>query len=128
MTTKSATFRVFTLVLLLNPALSIAEQDESNWNNTLKNQYFSGKSIEESNSVIELDAPIRAEDPALVPLKIVSKLKQTQDHYIKKILVLVDKNPSLSSASLNLPLIAAKLTLRCAFESIVTAISGPLPK
>jgi sulfur-oxidizing protein SoxY len=82
------------LVLLLIPALLHAEtQNENEWDNTLKNQYFSGKSIEESTNIIELDAPVRAEDPALVPLKINSKIKQTDDNYIKKILVLVDKNP-----------------------------------
>jgi len=73
--------------------LAIAEQNETEWNSTLKNQYFSGKTIEESSNIIELDAPVRAEDPALVPLKINTKIKQTTDSYIKKILVLVDKNP-----------------------------------
>ncbi len=82
------------LALLLIPVILKAEtQDEIEWNNTLKNQYFSGKSIEESDTVIELDAPLRAEDPALVPLKINSKVNQTSGSYIKKILVLVDKNP-----------------------------------
>jgi sulfur-oxidizing protein SoxY len=85
--------KAFVLALILNPMLAIAEQDENEWNNTLKNQYFSGKTIEESNNIIELDAPVRAEDPALVPLKINTKIKQTNDSYIKKILVLVDKNP-----------------------------------
>lgn len=84
-------------ILFLFPTLSTAfaanETDENEWNNSLKNQYFSGKTIEESDKVIELDAPVRAEDPALVPLKIVSKVNQTSDSYIKKILVLVDKNP-----------------------------------
>ena len=93
MNIKSNFAKAFALVLILNPMLAIAEQDESEWNNTLKNQYFSGKTIEESNNIIELDAPVRAEDPALVPLKINTKIKQTNDSYIKKILVLVDKNP-----------------------------------
>lgn len=86
-------FTALLTVLLLIPAFVHAEQDETEWNNTLKNQYFSGKTIEDSSSIIELDAPIRAEDPALVPLKINTKIKQTNDSYIKKILVLVDKNP-----------------------------------
>ena len=82
------------LVLLLLPALSYGEnQDESEWTNKLKNQYFSGKTLEESDSIIELDAPLRAEDPALVPLKINSKINQSSTNYIKRILVLVDKNP-----------------------------------
>lgn len=82
------------LVLMLLPSLSYGEnQDESEWNSKLKNQYFSGKTLEESDSIIELDAPLRAEDPALVPLKINSKINQSSTNYIKKILVLVDKNP-----------------------------------
>jgi len=81
------------LVLLLASSIALAAEDESEWNSVLKNQYFAGKSIEESSDIIELDAPYRAEDPALVPLKIISKIPQSQDRYIKKILVLVDKNP-----------------------------------
>ena len=80
-------------VLLTIPLLASAAKDETNWNNVLKKQYFSGKSIQESNDIIEIDAPYRAEDPALVPVKIISKIKQTKDKYIKKITVFVDKNP-----------------------------------
>jgi sulfur-oxidizing protein SoxY len=79
--------------LLLTPLLVSAAKDETNWNNVLKKQYFSGKTIQESDDVIKIDLPYRAEDPALVPLKIISKIKQTQDKYIKKITVFVDKNP-----------------------------------
>jgi sulfur-oxidizing protein SoxY len=93
MKTKSHFIKILTLAFLLSPLLSIADQNETEWNSTLKNQYFSGKTIEESNNIIELDAPVRAEDPALVPLKINTKIKQTNDSYIKRILVLVDKNP-----------------------------------
>lgn len=86
--------RLFTFIMLLMiPILAVAEGDESEWNQALKSQYFDGKSITESNEIIELEAPIRAEDPALVPLKIISKVGQSKDNYIKKILVLVDKNP-----------------------------------
>ena len=80
-------------VLLTIPLLASAAKDETNWNNVLKQQYYPGKSIQESNNIIEIDAPYRAEDPALVPVKIISKIKQTKDRYIKKITVFVDKNP-----------------------------------
>jgi len=85
--------KISVLLLLLMPVIAIAEKDESQWNNLLKKQYFSGQSIIESNDIIEIDAPYRAEDPALVPIKIISKIKQTKDKYIKKITVFVDKNP-----------------------------------
>jgi sulfur-oxidizing protein SoxY len=81
-------------VLGLASALALADDtDETEWNNVLKDQFFAGKSIAENGDVIELEAPYRAEDPALVPLKITSKIKQSKDRYIKKILVLIDKNP-----------------------------------
>ncbi len=83
---------LFLLVIIPLSALAITK-DESNWNNVLKNQYYAGKSIQESDDVITLNAPYRAEDPALVPLKITSHIKQTKDRYIKKITVFVDKNP-----------------------------------
>jgi sulfur-oxidizing protein SoxY len=82
------------IVLLVTSTFAVAEtNDEAEWNNVLKDQFFAGKTIAETTDVIELDAPYRAEDPALVPLKITSKIKQSKDHYIKKILVLIDKNP-----------------------------------
>lgn len=81
------------ILLLMLPLAAFAEGDENEWNNVLKARYFAGKTIAEGNDLIELEAPYRAEDPALVPLKIVSKMPQTPASYIKKILVLVDKNP-----------------------------------
>jgi len=86
-------------LLLLMTSLLMASQivsaaiDESAWDNMLKKQYYAGKSILESNDIIEIQAPYRAEDPALVPIKIISKTPQTKNHYIKKIMVFVDKNP-----------------------------------
>ena len=80
-------------LLLILPVIAWAEGDDTTWNNSLKNQFFAGKVIEESNAVIELEAPYRAEDPAIVPIKVVSKMPQTQATYIKKIWLFVDKNP-----------------------------------
>lgn len=85
--------KIVFFVLLTTPLFASAAKDESNWTNVLKNQYFSGKSIQESKDIIEIDAPYRAEDPALVPVQIISKIEQTKERYIKKITVFVDKNP-----------------------------------
>ncbi len=82
------------LFLALGLALNVqAAEDETAWTTQLKSQFFGKQAIEESNNVIELETPYRAEDPALVPIKINAKFKQTPTHYIKKILVLIDKNP-----------------------------------
>jgi len=90
---KNIIIKLWVFALLMLPLLASAAKDETQWNNVLKNQYFSGKTIKESNDIIEINAPYRAEDPALVPIKIISKIKQTKDVYIKKIIILIDKNP-----------------------------------
>jgi len=92
-TRKMKKFKIALLVILLTPLLAFATKDETQWNKVLKNQFFPGKTIQETNDIIEIDAPYRAEDPALVPIKIISKIKQTKASYIKKITVFVDKNP-----------------------------------
>lgn len=82
------------LFLALLPTGAVgAETDEAEWNNVLKEQYFAGRPIDEASGMIELEAPYRAEDPALVPLRIASRMEQSGESYIKRILVLVDKNP-----------------------------------
>ncbi len=89
-------YRLITSLLLVNlvfPVAVWADQDDSTWNDVLKGQYFAGQKVTESNEVIEIDAPYRAEDPALVPIKIISKIPQTADRYIKKVTLFVDKNP-----------------------------------
>ncbi len=85
--------KIVFFILFVIPLLATAAKDNSTWNNLIKKQYYSGKSIKESDDVIAIEAPYRAEDPALVPLKITSKIVQTKNKYIKKITVFVDKNP-----------------------------------
>ena len=87
------TFAKLVCLCVFLPVLAFAEGDDLTWNSTLKNQFFAGKAIEESDAVIELEAPYRAEDPAIVPVKVTSKMPQTPGRFIKKIWVLVDKNP-----------------------------------
>ncbi|MCK5830714.1 MAG: quinoprotein dehydrogenase-associated SoxYZ-like carrier [Methylococcales bacterium] len=90
---RKQTLKISFILLLILPLLATAAKDETNWNNVLKDQYFSGKKIQTSIDIIEVEAPYRAEDPALVPLKIISKIKQTKERYIKRLTVFVDKNP-----------------------------------
>lgn len=87
------TLQKFLSILLLLPVLAWAEGDDAVWESSLKSQFFAGKNIEETDAVIALDVPYRAEDPAIVPIKVSSKFPQGKDKYIKKIWVLVDKNP-----------------------------------
>ncbi len=80
-------------ITALLPIAAIAAGDEARWNKVLKPEFFAQQTLEESDNVIELEAPMRAEDPSLVPIKVSSKIKQSPDRYIKKIMVLVDNNP-----------------------------------
>ena len=86
-------------LFLASPALHAEGEDETAWNTTLKQKFFPDRTIEEDQQTIEITAPYRAEDPALVPLQITSKFPQTADHYIKNITVIIDNNPAPFSGS-----------------------------
>jgi sulfur-oxidizing protein SoxY len=88
--------RFLTICLFINlcaPSLANAEGDDDTWLNVIKNQFFAGKTITETDSVITLEAPYRAEDPAIVPIHVSSLFPQSKEHAIKKIWLFVDKNP-----------------------------------
>lgn len=85
-------------VLLIPFAVAVKSGDEIVWDNRLKSEHFGKRSIEESDKVIKLSAPIRAEDPALVPIKITSRFAQSKDRYIKSITLFIDNNPVPYSA------------------------------
>ncbi len=63
------------------------------WKN-LKSVLFGDKKVFASTSVIGIEAPFRAEDAAVVPISITSKISQSPKKYIKKIYLLIDKNPT----------------------------------
>jgi sulfur-oxidizing protein SoxY len=70
----------------------------------LRKQLFADRPIEAdpAASVVQLFVPLRAAYGASVPVKIVSKLPQKSDLFVRKLHVLVDKNPSPVAAVLNL--------------------------
>jgi sulfur-oxidizing protein SoxY len=68
-------------------------QEETAWHNGLKAQLFGDRRIAEGNEVIELTAPYRAEDPALVPVQVTGRIPQTPEKYIKTITLVIDNNP-----------------------------------
>ena len=79
-------------LMLANMALAAGEDDAA-WNNVLKKKYFGDRSIDESTASIELTAPYRAEDPALVPISVTAKKPQSPTDYIKTITLIIDNNP-----------------------------------
>lgn len=69
----------------------------------LRARLFQTRRIETAEkSKVQLLVPLRAAFGASVPVKIVSKLPQTPELYVKKMYVLVDKNPSPVAAVLDL--------------------------
>lgn len=80
-------------VCLIFPTLSYATKDEVIWQQVLQPKFFAGKQILSGEGIITLTAPKRAEDPALVPIKVTTAFEQTQEKYIQRIILLIDKNP-----------------------------------
>ena len=72
--------------------ITTAEQNET-WNNLLKEYYFAGITITESDELFDFTLPYRAEDGALVPIKITAKKPQSKQHFIKSLWIIIDKNP-----------------------------------
>jgi sulfur-oxidizing protein SoxY len=83
-------------------------KDEIAWNKVLRNQFYGDKAIKESNDIIELEAPYRAEDAAMVPIKITSKINQSNKRYIKTITLIIDKNPTPFAGEFNFTPISGK--------------------
>lgn len=81
------------VALAMPPAVADVAED-SQWLGALKSLYFGDRRITESDEVIELEVPYRAEDAALVPLRIMARLPQTEDYYVKTITLIIDKNPA----------------------------------
>lgn len=47
-----------------------------------------------TDDIISLDTPVRAEDAAIVPIAIKTRMTQTPTHYIDKVYLIIDNNPS----------------------------------
>ena len=71
------------------------------WEN-LRSKLFGTRSIDAASKQVQLIVPLRAAYGAAVPVKIVSGLAQTPALYVKKMHVLVDKNPSPVAAVFDL--------------------------
>jgi len=63
------------------------------WNEHLRTTHFGDREIIESDEVIVLEAPKRAEDAAVVPVSVKAAFPQSPDRYIRSITLLIDKNP-----------------------------------
>ncbi|MGR8921021.1 MAG: quinoprotein dehydrogenase-associated SoxYZ-like carrier [Gammaproteobacteria bacterium] len=84
----------YLLGLLLWASTGAAEQSDIDvWAALLKPEHFGEREITEGKSVVELRIPLRAEDSGVVPISINAGIPQTEELYIERVYVFVDKNP-----------------------------------
>ena len=83
--------------------LPSATHDESSpeWER-LSRQLFAGRTLIADQGRVQLIAPLRAAYGASVPVKVVSKLAQGGDLSVRKLWLVVDKNPSPVALTLDL--------------------------
>ena len=60
----------------------------------LANDIFKGRAIERGDGVLALEAPLRAEDAALVPMTVNFTLPQQDARRVVKVTLVVDQNPA----------------------------------
>jgi len=86
---------VLATVLSLAAAVpAVANQSEIDvWEAFLKPKHFPDVELRDSKAVFELKTPYRAEDAALTPISINARIPQTEERYIEKLWIFVDKNP-----------------------------------
>lgn len=85
----------------------LTTEQEQAWLSRLKSFYFQDKTIVWDESVISLQAPARAEDGALVPIRIQAGFPQSAERYLQSLYLIIDNNPNPLAAKFKLtPLLA----------------------
>ncbi len=81
------------LLLGFNVMAAGEQSPASTWETLLKDRYFKGKNLQEGETVVELVTPYRAEDAAIVPITVKSKVSDDKGVFVKTIYLVVDENP-----------------------------------
>ena len=90
------------LCISMSMPLFANETKSKNWQ-ALRIAYFEDKAInQDARQLLLLEAPKRAEDPAIVPIRIKSVKPQTPSNYIKALHIIIDNNPMAYTAKLSL--------------------------
>jgi sulfur-oxidizing protein SoxY len=79
-------------------ALSKTSDDTETWSH-LRQLYFGDRAIRDGAGVIDLQAPVRAEDAAIVPIMIQDLLPEDAQRRIDKVWLIIDSNPVPMSAT-----------------------------
>ena len=79
-----------------------AQNDADNWQK-MRPVLFKDRSIApDAEQLVELVTPVRAEDAAVVPVAIRTRLAQSPDRYIRRLYLVIDRNPAPLAAVFNL--------------------------
>ena len=81
------------------PASDLPDPETAIWKK-LKSSLFENRPV--STGAVELTAPARAEDSAVVPIAIRAKSLQRPERYIRRLYLIVDNNPSPIAAVIDL--------------------------
>lgn len=94
----SKCLRLFTAVLLgaglLAPALAAEGDTDERWLQIRQTMFGDRPIATDATGVVRLEAPVRAADGAVVPVAIRTQLAQTPQRYVRKLWLVIDKNPS----------------------------------
>lgn len=94
-----------TVALAAPGGLPNADHGDSSpeWEN-LRARIFAGRAIETTpgRQLVQVVAPLRAAYGASVPIKVVSKLPQRPELFVKRVYLFIDKNPSPVAAVIDL--------------------------
>ena len=64
------------------------------WNRVRQSLFQARPISTDAGAIIELEAPVRAEDAATVPIAIKTRVAQSPERYIDKVYLIIDQNPS----------------------------------
>ncbi|MBI1650047.1 quinoprotein dehydrogenase-associated SoxYZ-like carrier [Hyphomicrobium sulfonivorans] len=82
---------VVTALMLAMPVAAIASDDDDPWPD-LQKSVFGDRQIVEGDGVVTIEAPERAEDPAVVPITI--SVPATVQGPLRSMALIIDKNPA----------------------------------
>lgn len=80
------------LAVFMAAAPATAKDVNQRWGE-IKTELFGGRQINDGFGVIDMEAPYRAHDAAVVPLRIKAMIPQKTERFVAKIYLIIDKNP-----------------------------------
>ncbi|MGE3391493.1 MAG: quinoprotein dehydrogenase-associated SoxYZ-like carrier [Gammaproteobacteria bacterium] len=85
----------FALLICVGPAAAEpgAQSPVDRWATMLAPHHFPGVTFQDGAGILELVTPYRAEDAAVMPLRVKALIPQTPERYIATMFLFVDQNP-----------------------------------